>query len=304
MDEEGLRRRARMIVRALLLSTAVNVSLGVFEIYLAQVTGNNGLFMVGVVNFLCFVPGVMSIASVRMGTRQADWRMQYGYRRIETAMVFLFSIVVCGVAVQQLVDTVVEPSTVPLPQYGAITAAYALCAIAIEYLLSGYLWKIGKEQDSKLLILDAIMLRGDMIISGIILVGGALLATVPEFMMIQTGISLVVILIIFAFGLKEAIGAIKELVDAAPSLKVIGLIEKLVEEDPNVVFISEQRMRTFGGALSVELTVEIDPSTSVEEAYAISNRIEGRIRSEIENVLEVRVRTHPAGAFARAWTSS
>lgn len=290
--------RPAKIQRALVISIAVGTVLGLIEIALSQVTGNRGIFMDGLVNVLSIIPGVLSVISVRVGSRQADWRMHYGYRRIETLMVFLFALVVCGVALTQIVETLLNPSAVLAPLYGALIAVYAGVAIGIEYLLSQYLWSVGHDQQSRLLILDAILIRGDIAISAIILAGGLLLVAFPQIAVIQTAIALLIIGIIFASGVREGITAIKELIDAGPSLEINALVERIAEENPAVVFISEQRIRTHGGALSVELTVEIDPLLSVADAYGISNGIERQIRAGVENVIEVRVRTHPAGVCA------
>lgn len=300
-DDRGRSRqqeRKDLVQRALVISIAVGTGLGIIEIALSQVTGNRGIFMDGLVNVLSVIPGVLSVISVRLGSRQADWKMHYGYRRIETAMVLLFALTVCGVALTQIAETLLNPSAILSPLSGTLIAVYAGAAIGIEYLLSRYLWRIGHEQQSRLLVLDAILIRGDIAISAIILAGGLFLIALPEIAIIQTAIAILIIGLIFAFGVKEAITALKELIDAGPSLEVSALIERIVEEDPAVIFISEQRIRTFGGALSVELTVELDPLLSLADAYGISTGIEQQIREGVENVIEVRVRAHPAGAYA------
>ncbi|OPX67160.1 MAG: ferrous iron efflux protein F [Methanoregulaceae archaeon PtaB.Bin056] len=296
-------QRTYLVQRALVISIAIGTILGIIEIALSQVTGNRGIFMDGFVNILSIIPGALSIFSVKLGSRQADWKMHYGYRRIETVMVLLFALAVCGVALTQIAETLLNPTAVLAPLFGTLIAVYASAAITIEYLLSRYLWRVGHEQQSWLLVLDAILIRGDITISAIILAGGLLLVAFPEIPVIQTAIAIIIIGIIFAFGLKEAVTAIKELVDAGPSLEINRLIERITEENPEVIFISEQRIRTFGGALSVELTVEVDPFLSVKEAYGISTAIERQIREGVQNILEVRVRVHPAGAFAETLES-
>lgn len=296
-------QRTYLVQRALVISIAIGTILGIIEIALSQVTGNRGIFMDGFVNILSIIPGALSIFSVKLGSRQADWKMHYGYRRIETVMVLLFALAVCGVALTQIAETLLNPAAVLAPLFGTLIVVYACAAIAIEYFLSRYLWRVGHEQQSRLLVLDAILIRGDITISAIILAGGVLLIAFPEIAAIQTAIAIIIIGIIFAFGLKEAVTAIKELVDAGPSLEINRLIERITEENPAVIFISEQRIRTFGGALSVELTVEVDPFLSVKEAYDISTAIERQIREGVQNILEVRVRVHPAGALAETLES-
>jgi divalent metal cation (Fe/Co/Zn/Cd) transporter len=39
---------------------------------------------------------------------------------------------------------------------------------------------------------------------------------------------------------------------------------------------------------------------TVQEAYVLSKEIESRIRSEIENIIDLRIRANPSGAFVEA----
>ncbi|WP_301662675.1 cation diffusion facilitator family transporter [Methanoculleus frigidifontis] len=292
--------RIRCVSRALVVSMLIGTLLGGVEVGLFAVTGNRALLTDGFVNIISLIPGTLSLISVRLGQRQADWKMHYGYRRIETLMVLFFALAVCGFALNQIVDTLLCPPENLVPEYGIFIAGYAVAAIAIEILLSRHLWRVGKETNSRLLLLDAVLIRGDIAISAIILAGGVLLIVFPSMALLQTAVTLVVVLIIFAYGAKEGVIAARELIDANPSFQANALIERIVEENPPVFFIAEQRIRSFGGALSVELTLEVDPGATVQEAYALSQEIESRIRSEIENVIDIRIRAHPSGAFVEA----
>ena len=49
------------------------------------------------------------------------------------------------------------------------------------------------------------------------------------------------------------------MIEANPSFQAKILIERIAEENPAICFIAEQRIRSFGGALSVELTIEVEP---------------------------------------------
>lgn len=299
MPEERIRR----VTFALVVSMLVSTLLGAVEVGLFVVTGNRALLTDGFVNIVGLVPGVLSLISVRLGQRQADWKMHYGYRRVETLMLFLVALAVCGFAIKQAADTILYPAENLIPEIGALIAGYAIAAIAaiaVGLLLVRYLWRVGKEVNSRLLLLNAVLLQGDLAISAIIFIGGVLLIVSPTMTLLQTAITLVVVLIIFAYGAKEAIDAAQELVDANPSLQATALVERIVEENPDVYFIAEQRIRGFGGALSVELTIEVDPNATVQEAYTLAKELENRIRSEMDNIIDLRIRTHPSGAFVEA----
>jgi len=299
-DAPAMQERIRRVSHALVVSMLIGTLMGAVEVGLFAVTGNRALLTDGFVNVISLVPGALSLVSVRLGRRQADWKMHYGYRRVETLMILLFALAVCGFAINQVADTLLYPAENLVPEFGTLIAGYAAAAIAVDLLLSRYLWRVGKEMNSRLLLLDAVLLRGDLVVSAIIFVGGVLLFVSPSMALLQTVVTLVVVLIIFAYGAKEAVFAARELVDANPSLQANALIERIVEENPAVRFIAEQRIRSFGGALSVELTIEVDPGATVQDAYALARGIENRIRSEMENIIDLRIRAHPSGAFVEA----
>jgi divalent metal cation (Fe/Co/Zn/Cd) transporter len=185
----------------------IGTFMGAVEVGLFVVTGNRALLTDGFVNVISLIPGTLSLMSVHLGRRQADWRMHYGYRRVETLMVLLFALAVCGFATKQVADTLLYPAESLVPEYGTVIAGYAVAAIIIEILLSRHLWRVGKETDSRLLLLDAVLLRGDIVIIRDNPRGGVLFIVSPSMTLIQTAITLVVVLIIFAYGAKEAVFA-------------------------------------------------------------------------------------------------
>ena len=71
--------------------------------------------------------------------------------------------------------------------------------------------------------------------------------------------------------------AVKELIDFAPSLETIALIEEMAEEVEGVTFTHNIRIRSMGGALYVELTAETDPELTVAEGYAVIKQIREKI---------------------------
>jgi divalent metal cation (Fe/Co/Zn/Cd) transporter len=125
----------------------------------------------------------------------------------------------------------------------------------------------------------------------------------PSVMWIQTVLTVLVGLSLLVYSGNEISVAAKELIDASPSLHVMNLVERVAEETPEILFVSELRTRSFGGAIAVEITIEIDPGMTIRDAYQITTGLEERIRQQVENVISVRARVTPAGTYVAEETA-
>src|SRR5690606_15760439 len=128
----------------------------------------------------------------------------------------------------------------------------------------------GKAIQSKVILLDSMVIKADMASAGVILASGFCQIITPLFITIQTALTVLIALSLFIYCINEGMRAAKELIDASPSLHILQLTEQIVEEIPEVVFISEHRIRSFGGAIAVDITIEADPAMTIQKAYDIS----------------------------------
>jgi cation diffusion facilitator family transporter len=289
--------RSHIATRALTVSLLVTLILGLIELVFYFFSRNNLFLIEGAGNIAWLVPDFVMLATVKVGNRKPDLKMNYGYRRIETIFLLFFSLAVGWFVLSLLEKTLREgPEALP-PGYGAATVGLALVILLVLFFLYRYLRDTGKAISSRILLMDSMVIWMDMASAGILVLSGIFLILMPEVHFLQIALTLVVGFALLAYSVKEAVAAAKELIDASPSLAVTALVETITEETPAVLLISDQRIRSFGGAVAVDLTVETAPFMTVAEAYRVATEIEEKIREKVENVIEVKVRVHPAGAF-------
>lgn len=281
--------------RALWISTGVTVALGIVEVVFWLFSKNNLFLIEGAGNLAWLVPDLIMLATVRVGTRKPDRTMNYGYRRIETVFLLFFSLGIGWFVISLLEKTLAGSAETLDPGYGGATVVLALLLIIVLGLLYRHLRRVGKETKSRVVLMDSMVVWMDMASAGVLLLSGIFLILMPSVHFIQLVLTLIVGFSLLAYCLQEASAAVKELIDANPSLAVLDLIEKISHETPDVRSVSDQRIRSFGGAITVDITVVTDPCMTVEEAYRLSTGLEDRIRSQVENVLEARVRVQPDG---------
>lgn len=92
-------------------------------------------------------------------------------------------------------------------------------------------------------------------------------------------------------------GAIEELLDYAPSREILNRIEAIADEDPEVVFVHDVRVRSIGNSQEIRLSIELVEHMTVRQAHTVAHRLEAAIAKAIEGVLEVLVHIEPAGSF-------
>lgn len=282
---------------AFILSMGIGILIGVSELFFWKISNNSLFFIEGFGNLIWLVPDMMLLAMIRLAGRKADFMMHYGYQRIETLTLFLFSLGVAVFILNFSYETLVSPPEALNLEYGIPTIIFSLLIIGLLFFLYRYLRRVGKRIQNKIILLDSMVIRADMASAGIILISGIFQVIAPSVILIQIGLTLFVTLALFIYCINECIGAAKELIDANPSFQVMNLTEQIAEEIPEVIFVSDHKIRSFGGAIAVEITIETDPEITVKEAYRIAGSIEDRIRSSVENVFDVQVRVHPAGAY-------
>lgn len=296
-------QRSYVVSHTLMLSMAVTVLIGFAEFFFWIFSHNNLFLIEGLGNIGWLVPDTIMLLAIRFGAKKADWKMNYGYRRIETLFLLFFSIAISGFVIQIIYNAITHPPEQLPAEYGMITVVFAAGIVIILALLTRYVWSVGKTVGSRLLMLDAMVIRLDLASAAILLISGIFLIVAPSVMVIQTILTVIAGLALLVYCVNEAVQAAKELIDASPSLQVMNLIEHIAEETPEVIFVSEQRIRSFGGGIAVDITVEIDPDITVRDAHRIASGLEERIMDQVDNVIDIRIRVNPAGTYVAEQTA-
>jgi cation diffusion facilitator family transporter len=290
-------QRSELASRTMILSMVVTVIIGFAELIFSLFSHNKLFLIEGAGNLAWLVPDVMMLLTLRVGAKKADWKMNYGYRRIETLFLLFFALGIALGMVHIIYRTITLPPEQLPTGYGMATVIFSLILIVVLAVLCRVIWSAGKKISSRLLLMDAMIIRLDIASAGILLISGLFLIFAPSVTAIQTILTILVGMGLLVYSLNEAVQAAKELIDASPSMQVMALIEQIAEETPEVLFVSEQRIRSFGGAISLDITIETAPDLTVSEAYRIASGLEDRIRSQVEDIIEIRARVHPAGTF-------
>jgi cation diffusion facilitator family transporter len=88
--------------------------------------------------------------------------------------------------------------------------------------------------------------------------------------------------------------ALNELMDAAPSAEVVGLIRRTAGSIPGVQAIEKCMVRKTGPRYYVDMHVEVDPGMSVKNGHRIAHEVKDKVRDTVPAVRDVLIHIEPS----------
>jgi cation diffusion facilitator family transporter len=234
---------------------------------------------------------VLTYFAVRISGKPADAEHQYGHGKVEsvtalveTALLFLLSVVVLWEAVRRLIGAqthVVE----------ATAAAFAIIAgsIVVDFFRARTLRRVAKETFSEALEADALHFGADMWSSIAVLfgLGGVALG----YSWADAAAAIVVAVFICAAGLRLGRRTINTLTDTAPA-GVSERVATIARLEPGVVSVDRVRARPAGAVLFIDLGVGVSRTLPLDRVSAIKQRLTRDIRADMPTA-EVTITTEP-----------
>lgn len=335
-DEQARLREAENVTVA---GGITNVVLAALKIGAGAVTGYLPLTASGFHSASDILADAVTWFTLRLGAKGADQRFHYGRRRIETLMALFAAFFLVYVSIELVTDAIGgeehghgisaaavhgaegqgaaateggEPSEVHGAQAQSgrawglflIVGSVALVSVAAKETLFRITRRRGIRLNSPMLIAKAWHHRTDSLGATAVLFSLVLSLILPGTELVEVVTTIVIAGMILHSAWEVGSDAVKELIDLAPSRRTMAAIEETAENVEGVTFVQSARIRTMGGALYVELTVEVDPSLTVEEAYSIAQAIRKGVMSEVSDVIDVSTMVAPRGEYLRRFLAA
>jgi cation diffusion facilitator family transporter len=215
----------------------------------------------------------------------------WGHGKIETVVSVLVgaTLVFVGFGIgaealrrlQEGIDT--RPTAFPL-------AAAALAIVSKEIV---YQWtvRIGRRIRSQALLANAWHHRSDALssVAALIGIGGAMLG--QEWM--DPLAAAVVSLFIVKVGGQVVWRGLSDLTERQVDVETVRQVQRLLEEDPDVVDAHRLRLRNVGGIVVGDVHVRVDGAIPVREGHAIAERLELRALREVVALEDLVIHIEP-----------
>jgi len=291
-----------------LTSVAAALLLTGTKIVAGLMTGSLGILSEAAHSSLDLVAAGVTVLAVKASARPADDNHPYGHGKVEnlSALFETFLLLLtCGWIIREAIARLflhAVPVRANLWGFGVI-----VLSILVDFGRSRALMATARKHHSQALEADALHFSTDVWSSSVVLFGLLLVflarrLQLPWLAQADAVAALAVAGIVIYVSIRMGRRTIADLLDAIPPdliqqarLRVLGL--------PGVKAAPRIRMRKIGGAWFSDVTIQVDPSLTLEQAHAVADAVEASL-GELMPGGDVVVHTEPAAPLAPEWSEA
>lgn len=283
--------RDRAVVRVLLVELMVNLLVAGTKLVVGWSIGAVALVADGVHSLLDGASNVIAFAGMFAARTPPDAGHPYGHRRFEAMASAGVGLLILGGFVtiaRSVVSRLGEPQRVP--DVGAVAVGAVVATIVVNFAVTAYEHRRGKELDSAILLADAGHTFSDALAAVVVLasLGGSALGL--------PWADLVAAVIVCGFIGRTGYAVIRDAVDVladAAQLDPERVLE-CVMGVPEVLDAHKIRSRGLPSHVHVDLHIHLRGDLSLSAAHAITHVVSRRIKECFPNVADVVIHTEPA----------
>lgn len=268
--------------RSAAVSVLSNSALILLKVVAGTITGSVAILTEALHSMIDLVASVVALFSVRKADEPADESHPYGHEKIEhmaAAIEGILILVGSGVIVFEAVRRLVNGGSVDTLGFGIAVVAVS---IAVNLVVSGWLFTRARLTQSHALEADAHHLRTDMI-SSVGVLAGLIGVQVTGAQWLDPTVALAVAAWISVTGVKILNDASRALLDESlPAEEVEAIADEIRALFPQGVRgFHALRARSAGARRYVDMHVQFAQGTSLEDAHRTSHLLQDAIRARL-----------------------
>jgi cation diffusion facilitator family transporter len=260
--------------------------------YAWQVTGSIALFSDALESIVNVVTAIVALVAVRLAQKPADAALPYGYHKAEyfsAVIVGVMIIVAAILIVREAVVGVLDPQLPDAPLEGI---AISLGATAINVVWAFVLLRHGRSVQSPALIADGKHLMTDVVSTGGVLLGLALVY-LSGWAMLDAILAGLVALNILWSGWNVIRDSVGGLMDVAVPVATQRLIREAISANAEgAIEAHDIRTRQAGRVTFIDFHLVVPGAMSVEAAHRICDGIEAGLRSQVREA-QITIHVEP-----------
>jgi cation diffusion facilitator family transporter len=280
----------RQGVRATWVSLGGLALTAVVQLAIVVVTGSVALLADTIHNFTDCLTAIPLLIAFRLGKRPPSRRYPYGYHRAEDlAGVFIVGLILASsvLAALEAVQRLMHPR--PLTRPGLVLAAGVIGALGNE-AVSLYRIRVGRRIGSAALVADGLHARTDGLTS--LAVVGSAIGAFAGVQRADAILGLLITLVILSTLVQAARSVLHRILDGTDET-TIAMIETVAAAVVGVEHVTEARARWTGHQLRAELSIDVEPSMSVEAGHDIAEGVRAALLGGVPRLSEANVHVDP-----------
>jgi cation diffusion facilitator family transporter len=291
-----LEESANKGIRAILVTVAVSLALGVVKI-LAGVLGHSyALIADGLESLLDVVSGLTVAGSLKLAAQPPDEEYPYGYGKIEptaATMIAAGLLVAATIIIIQSIREILDPGEAP----ALFTLFVLIAVVVVKEILFRFLLRTGESIASKAMQTDAWHHRSDSLTSLAAFIGISIALVMGKgYESADDWAALFAAGVIAFNGVRLFRRAGREIMDASLPDKIIDDVREIARRVDGVAGIDMCRVRKSGLGLWVDIHVEVHGDMTVRDGHEIAHRVKDALVASKHNVMDAVVHIEPMDA--------
>jgi cation diffusion facilitator family transporter len=281
--------------RAAMISIASNSGLIVLKLVAGVITGSVAIITEAIHSAVDLVASFIAYFSVRQAEEPADESHPHGHEKFENVAAAAEGVLILigsGVIIYAAIRSLVLG-----PELHALGVGIAVLAFstAVNFGVSTWLYRRARETHSAALEGDAAHLRTDAYTSAGVLIGLALVQ-ITGADWLDPVVALVIAGAIVVTGLRIVAGSWRVLVDEALPDTELAAIRDTIEgfAGQGVVGYHQLRTRRAGARRYIDLHVQFESGTSLEDAHGTAHALQDEIARRLPGGTDVLIHLEPA----------
>lgn len=233
---------------------------------------------------------IVGLIALAFASKPPDQGHPYGHHKIEALAAMFISGMLFWACYEILTQALSRLGSHVAPEVTVYSFIIMVATMAINYAVSRYEFKKGREYSSQILTADSAHTASDVWASLSVIV--ALIGmkfNIPYIDLIAAGL---ISLLVGYSGYKIILESLDTLLDH--SLLDPVQVEAIAKSIPGVSRCHHIRTRGHHTAVYMDLNIHVDPQLPLEQAHELTHQVIKKIKEEMPEVVDVVVHTEPA----------
>ena len=281
--------------KAATVAIIANTFLTILNIVVGLMSGSYALVSEGGHTLSDVATSVIAYAGFKIGQKPADKEHPLGHGRAEAIsglVIVLFLAMVAYEIMSGAVEKILNPSLITTPDiYAAIMAVFG---IFINFEISEYIIKIGREIRSPAIVADGKHQKTDIFSSVAVLIG--VIVSNMGYPILDPIIGFVIGILILKTAYEIGKENIDNIMGKVPDEELINKIRRIANKSsPYVQNAHDIKVDYLGSYATVTLHIELDGKMTLEESHEIVHTVQNNITRKIPEVKYAMVHACPIG---------
>ena len=286
--------RSKAGKKAATVAIVANCFLTLFNIAIGIMSGSYALVSEGAHTLSDVATSVIAYIGFKIGQKPADDEHPIGHGRAEAIgglIIVLFLGMVAYEIMQGAIERLLNPSLITTPDFYA--AIMAVLGIMINFSVSEYIIKIGKEIRSPAIVADGKHQNTDIFSSIAVLL--SVVVSNIGYPILDPIIGLIIGVLILKTAYEVGKENIDNIMGKVPSQEFINKIKRVANKTPKAQDAHNIKVDYLGSYAVVSLHVKVDGNMTVDESHKIAHIVETNLINKIPEVKYAVVHVCPIG---------